>query len=184
MSETPKNHLTYPDALFLSTLGLDAGATPHSLGLDDWVITDEKRILGSGKKCFDEASNRLLSWQAHEFAGVHVSTTGAESVSLRFGPTNSPCLILKRETLAARTVLVYGTLPGHVETGEEAFIIDLAADGTVYGRCIAFSRPAWIWARLGAPVARRVQLYITRRYLRGMTPPEDPPQHEDRERSP
>ncbi|WIM72429.1 DUF1990 family protein [Corynebacterium suedekumii] len=61
-------------------------------------------------------------------------------VRLSVGPTLSPCLILHEETTPTRTVLVYGTLPGHVECGEEAFIVSMAENGQVSGRCVAFSR--------------------------------------------
>ncbi|WP_245802225.1 DUF1990 domain-containing protein [Corynebacterium pacaense] len=162
------DELTYPVHLRGAALRLSGGEGRDSLGLGTWTITDESLAMGSGPECFREATRRLLGWEAHRFAGVHVTETGADTVSLRFGPTVSPCLILDRVTTPTRTVLVYGTLPGHVESGEEAFIIEMHGDATVTGRCVAFSRPARFWARLGAPLARGVQLWITRRYLRGM----------------
>ncbi len=52
----------------------------------------------------------------------------------------------------------YGTLPGHVEAGEERFRLtrDPTTDVVTY-QLLAFSRPA-IWAtKLGYPFARQVQ---------------------------
>lgn len=63
-----------------------------------------------------------------------------------------------------RRGLVYGTLPGHSERGEEPFSVERRADGTwVVVR--AFSRPGRWFTRLGAPVAGRARRTMTRRYL-------------------
>ena len=49
----------------------------------------------------------------------------------------------------------YGTLPGHVESGEERFLIewDLSDDGVWYN-ILAFSRPNRLSARLGYSFVR------------------------------
>ena len=91
-------------------------------------------------------------------------------VRIRFAGTTSPCLILRADTRERETRLVYGTLPGHVECGEEAFSVEVGDDGVVRGRIVAFSVHAWWLAKLGAPVARAVQTLITRRYLEGLIP--------------
>ena len=162
--------LTYPEHLRLASLALADGASPAELGItDDWTIVDQSLVLGRGEGCFTAATRRLLDWRAHAHAHVRAEREG-RLVRLSIGPTLSPCLIVAEETTATRTVLVYGTLPGHVECGEEAFIISLAEDGTVTGRCVAFSRHAWWLARLGAPMASLVQRVVTRAYLRGMRP--------------
>ena len=146
--------LTYPDQLQLATLALADGRAPHEVGIDtSWTITDHAAALGQGPGCLAAASTRLLTWRAHAHAGVRVNREG-----------------LREETTPTRTVLVYGTLPGHVECGEEAFIVSMAENGQVSGRCVAFSRHAWWLARLGAPVARQVQRHVTRRYVEGMRP--------------
>ena len=62
----------------------------------------------------------------------------------------------------------YGTLPLHPESGEEAFLVDRGEDDVVRFRVVAASRPAHPLARLGAPVARRVQRRITAGYLEGL----------------
>jgi uncharacterized protein (UPF0548 family) len=52
----------------------------------------------------------------------------------------------------------YGTLPGHVESGEERFIIEWdQATGTVWYDILAFSRPRHVLARIGYPLVRRLQ---------------------------
>jgi uncharacterized protein (UPF0548 family) len=164
-----RSHLTYPAHLRLATLNLAAGRAPAELGLDRWTITDHAEVLGHGEECFREASRRLLTWQAHRSAHVRVERLGP-LVRLHMGPRKSSCYVLLEEQTPTRTVLVYGTLPAHVELGEEAFLIDLAPDGTVTGRVVAFSRHSWWLAKLGGPIARAVQRWANRAYVAGMRP--------------
>ena len=166
---TDRRDLSYPRHLQLATLALAQGRSPRDLGLRQWTITDHTGILGHGHETFRAASERLLTWQAHAHAKVRAQRHGP-LVRLRFGPTTSSCLILREERTGSRTVLVYGTLPAHVETGEEAFLVEMAPDGTVTGRVVAFSRHAWWLARLGGPVARAAQRWANRRYVAGMRP--------------
>ncbi len=164
-------NLSYPTHLRLASLALAAGASAAELGLGDaWRILDEARVVGTGEKCFQRASANLLAFRAHRYAGVRVRRDPADRdvVWLRVGPTLSPCRILHVERAPRRTVLVYGTLPGHVECGEEAFFIEHRADGSVVGRCVAFSRPDRWFARLAPHLAAAAQSLITRRYLAGM----------------
>jgi uncharacterized protein (UPF0548 family) len=70
-----------------------------------------------------------------------------------------------------RRGFAYGTLPGHPEDGEEAFIVEHSDDGGVWIVIRAFSRPArWYW-RLVSPVLRMTQEFYTRRYLRALAGP-------------
>jgi len=108
------------------------------------------------------------------------------SEELHYGPDGAPFLaagdtaqllipfLFWRVTAPARVVYVideprrkgfaYGTLPGHPESGEEAFIVELDDDGSVWLRLRAFSRPASLFWWLGYPVLRIVQEFYTRRY--------------------
>ncbi|MCK7676568.1 DUF1990 domain-containing protein [Corynebacterium sp. CCM 9186] len=167
--------LTYPAELMLTTLDLmDGGTPPEQLRDGAWRILDEAIVLGEGNGCYREASDRLLTWRAHRHAGVRVgawrTATSGDVVRIRFAGTTSPCLILRADTRERETRLVYGTLPGHVECGEEAFSVEIGDDGVVRGRIFAFSVHAWWLAKLGAPAARAVQTLITRRYLEGLIP--------------
>ena len=52
----------------------------------------------------------------------------------------------------------YGTLPGHVECGEERFTVEWHRDDdSVWYDLLAFSKPGHILTRLGYPMARRLQ---------------------------
>jgi uncharacterized protein (UPF0548 family) len=56
----------------------------------------------------------------------------------------------------------YGTLPGHVEKGEELFLVEKDASGTVRYSIRAFSTPRFWLARLAYPMARRYQKRFVR----------------------
>jgi uncharacterized protein (UPF0548 family) len=62
----------------------------------------------------------------------------------------------------------YGTLPGHPEQGEEAFIVSKSSDETVRFEIVAFSRPADLLVRLSGPIGRSVQKVATNGYLRAL----------------
>lgn len=51
----------------------------------------------------------------------------------------------------------YGTLPGHVERGEERFMVEWLPDDSVWYDLYAFSRPQALLAWLGMPIARNYQ---------------------------
>lgn len=70
-----------------------------------------------------------------------------------------------------RRGFAYGTLPGHPERGEEAFIVERMPDGSVWLVIRAFSRPAGPLIWLGYPVARLLQSFYTARYLRALAGP-------------
>ncbi len=64
----------------------------------------------------------------------------------------------------------YGTLHGHPESGEEAFLVELREDGTVWFVLRSFSKPANAFYRLGYPVLRWSQSRFTAKYLRALLP--------------
>jgi uncharacterized protein (UPF0548 family) len=65
----------------------------------------------------------------------------------------------------------YGTLPGHPERGEEAFLVEQEEDGSVWLTVKAFSRPAGFGWWLASPLLRIVQARMTARYLRALSGP-------------
>ncbi|MBC7724096.1 MAG: DUF1990 domain-containing protein [Burkholderiaceae bacterium] len=72
-----------------------------------------------------------------------------------------------------RKGFAYGTLAGHPENGEEAFIVERTDDGSVWLTITAFSRPStWYWWLLALPL-RVAQRSYTTRYLRSLAGPTD-----------
>jgi Uncharacterized protein conserved in bacteria len=69
-----------------------------------------------------------------------------------------------------RAGFAYGTLHGHPESGEEAFIVEHRSDDSVWFVLRSFSRASNLWYRLGSPVLRAQQRRYTKRYLRALHP--------------
>ena len=65
----------------------------------------------------------------------------------------------------------YGTLPGHVERGEERFLVEQLEDGDVWYDLRAFSRPRYWAVRLGNPLARALQRRFVRESKAAMASP-------------
>lgn len=118
---------------------------------------------------FESATETLMTWQVPERAGLSVAASSARvepgSVTeMRWLGMRIPCRVVYVVSEPGRVGFAYGTLPGHPEAGEEAFMLEPAEAGTRF-TITAFSRPATLMARLGAPLARRVQDLMTERYL-------------------
>ncbi len=132
---------------------------------------DHTRIrLGEGEKTFHASKALLREWRQFRLGWVNA------------WPTNTP--LRPGEVVAVlgyalglwwlnacRIVYVvddhgpidkfgfaYGTLPGHVESGEERFLIEWDhSDDSVWYDILAFSRPNHVLAKIGYPIVRRKQ---------------------------
>lgn len=135
------------------------------------------RVIGNGAEAFDAAAAKLLGWQAHLRAGLRVtaSTATAEPgtvvlLGVVAGPLRmrAPCRVVYTITEPQRKGFAYGTLPGHPESGEEAFTISNRDDGLVVFTITAFSRPATIAAHAAGPLGPLIQRHFTQTYLRAL----------------
>ena len=120
--------LSYPRRLVGASLKLAEG----TLLVDaPWHRVDYSEVIGYGEDDFQRAADNLFSWRAHRAAHVRVDgkPSAGEAVQLHFGPTVSPCRIISVERSRHRAVLVYGTMHGHIECGEEAFIVEQGKGG-------------------------------------------------------
>ena len=135
------------------------------------VFTRAARIAGPS---FDEACERLMTWQVHERAGLRVASSAARAshdavVVMRLGPgplsLTIPCRVVSAIEEADRVGFAYGTLPGHPESGEEQFLIERNGDEVRF-QIHAFSRPSSHLARLAGPLGRQFQRVMTDRYLK------------------
>ena len=158
--------LTYPE------VGATRGALPAA-----YHHLDERSVIGTGPSTFEAATTALLSWEMHRRAGIGV-VPSAPAVApgvvavLRIGrgpvAVRAPVRVVHEVDEPDRRGFAYGTLPGHPESGEEAFVVEHDESGTVSFRITAFSRPATRLTRWGGPVARLAQRVVTRRYLRAL----------------
>jgi len=133
--------------------------------------------LGSQSGAFDLGREAIRQWRAHRSAGAELvpqvpplEPGTVLAVSMRTGPiwVTAPCRIVYVTDESDRFGFGYGTLPGHPERGEESFHVARKGNGSVTFDIVAFSRPADLLARLGAPITRKVQNDVTNRYLLGL----------------
>jgi uncharacterized protein (UPF0548 family) len=134
-------------------------------------VVDHTRIkLGEGEPVFRSAIAALQRWEQFNLGWVEawpsdVPIQKGEVVAVMgraFGIwwLNACRLVYVVDEAGpiSKFGFAYGTLPGHVESGEERFQIewDRGDDGVWYD-ILAFSRPHHVLTRLGYPVVRRLQ---------------------------
>jgi uncharacterized protein (UPF0548 family) len=125
---------------------------------------------------FQRASDALRQWAPQRGAGIRIFPGDAVAADLAFvlllklpvtGWAMAPGRVAYVVEEGDRFGFAYGTLPGHPERGEEAFLVT-RAEGRIRFEVKAFSRPHDLLAQLGSPLARAVQVRTLRTYLRAM----------------
>jgi uncharacterized protein (UPF0548 family) len=157
---------TYPH------VGATGGDPPAGYDFDH-----NRARLGAGRAAFDAASDALRRWKQFPTPWIRVLPAGAPLaagqpvavVARAFGRwwLNAARVVYTVDE-ASRFGLAYGTLPGHVERGEERFLVEWLPDDSVWYDLRAFSQPRHPLARLGYPLARRVQRRFARESLAAM----------------
>lgn len=131
---------------------------------------DHNRVqIGLGEGDFRAGCEALRSWKMFPSPWTRISPASApiavgtivamQAHALGFWWMNG-CRIVYviDETVPVRRFgFAYGTLPSHVEQGEERFSVEMLEDGTVWYDIRAFSRPRFWPVRLLKPVARSLQ---------------------------
>jgi uncharacterized protein (UPF0548 family) len=119
----------------------------------------------------DQLLSRLLTWDVHRGAGLLVDAeadvapgvTVALAAPLPVGWIAMACRVVAVVDQADVAGFAYGTLPGHPEQGEEAFLVRRGDPSTF--EVVALSRPAHPAARAVPPVAAMLQSRACDRYL-------------------
>ncbi|CAN5528128.1 DUF1990 domain-containing protein [soil metagenome] len=157
-----------------------------------WGIQKRSGIKVNALEAPTEVTTGTYVPVAFDTDGTPVQPAGTSvSGEAVFGPDGSPLLRpgdtaimhvpLFPPPVPARVVYVideplrkgfaYGTLPGHPESGEEAFIVEFRDDDSVWLTIRAFSRPSsWIFW-VGYPIVRLMQEIYTARYERALSGP-------------
>lgn len=153
-------------------VGRTSGVLP-----DGFHHLSRRVTIGRGTARFADAAQALFGWQVHLRSGLRVATSSARvmqgavvMLGIGAGPfmLSAPCRVVYVIDEPDRQGFAYGTLPGHPESGEEAFVIERAVDDTVSFRITAFSTPASDLAKLAGPLGRFAQGRMTSRYLRSL----------------
>jgi uncharacterized protein (UPF0548 family) len=131
----------------------------------------ESAVVGAGLAQFSLLADGIRSWQIQRRSGLQVAaeSPAREGVNValaqRFGPAAIvfACRVVWTIEEPNRNGFAYGSLPGHPEAGEEAFLAELEPDGAVRFHVVGFTSPGTVATAAGRPLARA----LTRRALRG-----------------
>ena len=156
----------------------EVGATRSERPPVGYTVDRNRARLGAGAEAFQRAVAALSQWRmlthrwafvAPPAAPIAPGTTVAVVVHhYGFWSLNACRIVyvLDEAPDAAgvrRAGFAYGTLPQHGAVGEERFAVEWhAADDSVWFDLYAFSRPGNLLARLGYPLARRLQKRFAR----------------------
>jgi uncharacterized protein (UPF0548 family) len=139
-----------------------------------YAHAEHEAVVGRGQEAFDRAVAAVFDWRAQRAAGLRVRAHGPPTepgtvvvltAGLRRFGYDIPCRVVWAQTSGPVQGFGYGTLPGHPESGEEAFTVERTDDGEVVFRTRVFSRLASPLARLGGPISRAVQRAALIRYV-------------------
>jgi uncharacterized protein (UPF0548 family) len=144
----------------------EVGATRDQPPARGYNIDRYEIQLGSGQEAYTRAVAAIrglhmwdfdwiqLCWPTTPIAAGSILATLTRQLGLWF---LNACRIVYVLDEPRRFGFAYGTVQGHVEAGEERFLVEWRADDTVWYEILAFSRPAHWLLRLGYPFARRLQ---------------------------
>ena len=150
--------------------------------LAGYAVDHNRARLGEGRDTLGRAVAALHAWKMFDIgwvrlvpedAPVEVGTTVAVLARHYGFRSLNPCRILytiqEDDGGCVRRGFAYGTLPEHGERGEERFTVEWRRDDdSVFYDLYAFSRPNCLLAKLGYPLARRLQHRFAKDSLQAM----------------
>lgn len=148
-----------------AAIGATATTPPEGFAIDHTRVQ-----LGVGATDFAAARRALQTWEQFRLGWVEAwpSTTPLQTgeivavmgraIGLWWLNSCRIVYVVDETGPIDRFGFAYGTLPGHVERGEERFLIEWDhRDNSVWYDILAFSRPRHILTKLGYPLVRRKQ---------------------------
>jgi uncharacterized protein (UPF0548 family) len=135
-----------------------------------FVVDHTRMRLGAGEKVFATARVALERWQQFRLGWLEarpedtpikqgqVVAILARSIGLWWLNACRIVAVVDVDGPVRRFGFAYGTLPDHVGSGEERFLVEWhREDDSVWYDILAISRPQHLLARLGYPWVRRTQ---------------------------
>jgi uncharacterized protein (UPF0548 family) len=152
-----------------AAVGASAGNFPRGYDHDY-----QRVLLGTGDDAFSAACDALRRWRqfppswtaiyppdAPQTAGKNVLML-CRVLGLWWASGCRIVYMIDDAGPPRRFGFAYGTLPSHVEYGEERFVVEMDGDGRVWYELAAFSRPRHWLLKLGYPLVRRYQARFRR----------------------
>jgi uncharacterized protein (UPF0548 family) len=123
---------------------------------------------------FSLLAEGIRDWEIHRRSGLHVLASGPAreggnvAIAQRFGPAAVvlSCRVVWTLDEPRRNGFGYGSLTGHPEAGEEAFLAELDPDGAVRFRVFGFTSAGTVATALARPLTRALTRRALVSYLR------------------
>jgi len=153
-------------------VGATAKSPPRGYNVDH-----ERYLLGQGAIAFSRAKLAIQRWEMFHNGWTQLCWPDA---SIRSGTNVAMlarwlglyslnfCRIAYVIDEPRNYGFAYGTLPDHIEAGEERFAVEWLEDGAVWYDVFVFSRARHVLARIGNPVVRALQSKFRRDSGRAM----------------
>lgn len=150
------------------------GATRNGDAPSGFNVDHNRTRLGTGAETFQRAVAALRRWQQFDLGWVRIvhaetaievgAVVAVEAQAFGFSSLNACRIVyvVAEDKPVKKFGFAYGTLPDHVERGEERFIVEWHRDDSVWYDIYAFSRPQHTLTRIGFPVARMLQYRFVR----------------------
>ena len=142
-----------------------------------YTVDHNRTQLGTGETVFRVGVEAVKNWKQFELGWVTIVPRG---VAIEVGAmvavkahaygtwTLSASRVVYTIDDSRRFGFAYGTLPDHVESGEERFLVEWLEDDSVWFDILAFSRPRHLLVKASFPLARRLQKRFARDSLQQM----------------
>jgi uncharacterized protein (UPF0548 family) len=144
--------------------------------------TDHNRIkLGEGAEIFARAVEALRRWEMFNFGWLQLcwpdapiekgATVAVLTHHLGFWSLNACRIVtvIDEHGELRQYGFAYGTLPEHVERGQETFTVQWRPeDDSVWYDIFAYSKPKHLLAKLGYPITRALQKSFARDSMKAM----------------
>jgi uncharacterized protein (UPF0548 family) len=145
----------------------EVGATRHEPLPERYNHLHYRTLIGTGPEVFARAGEAVVTFAMHRATGARVRTAADRAapgvrLTVGLGPVAVPCEVVYTIEEPNRTGFGYGTRPGHLERGEESFLVERDVDDRVWFRVTAFSLPARWPAVLGGPLTEVFQRVYAR----------------------
>jgi uncharacterized protein (UPF0548 family) len=145
--------------------------TRHDHPIKGYDNDYQRVMIGRGDTAWADAKAKIRAWQMFPAEWTIIMPIGApiqegQNVAMyakAFGLWwRNSCRVVYTIDEPDRFGFAYGTLPGHIERGEELFLLERDADGGVWYAIKAFSKPRHLLAKLGYPAMRYFQARFRR----------------------
>lgn len=159
----------------------EVGASRSSLSPPGYSILSDRIKLGTGVLTFEKAKSAIQKWKMFDFSWIKLfwPNTPIEEgrdvailvrvCGLYFLNACRIVYVIDTDGPTKRFGFAYGTLPGHVESGEERFLVEWNKDDdSVWYEVYSFSRPSRFCYQIATPYLRKLQKHFILHSLRAI----------------